>query len=337
LNLIAEVIKQRGALGHYIQTLTFFHPGIYGNTLSDLALAMANTMDILLRAPNLHRLDTSDYLSLASMPHLVHTRASSLLDLRITFFKLGRELSKTLPYVGQLHALTRLELNIDYASDEMTTIAGPDPSHPPWVLPCLRVLHITTADTCHWLIAEYLVHCKFPCLQELKFVMMVDTPEQMQGIERLFAHVSAHNIIICAKSEHWVKALSCLRNVSRLRLVDGSSLVIIGQLPSSIKTLHVKIPDNGDRWREFSLSLDKLLEREHGVQDIHLDGTFTWIPRRLSTGKNGTLWAVSNDERADLVLYSHKLAERGVNLRDGSGKTMMDYYIHSAASRASAT
>jgi hypothetical protein len=320
LNLLAESIKQREALGHYIQIVTFpSHAyGVYCDSLSDLALAMADTMDILLRAPNLRRLDTSDYISLASMPQLVHTRASSLLDLRIVFFKPGRELSKTLPYVGQLHALERLELHIEHEPDQMTIISGPDPSHPPWVLPCLRVLCITTANTCHWRIAEYLVRCEFLCLQELKFVTIVDTIKQMRAIERFFARVPAHKIIIRAGSADWAKALSYLRAATRLDLVYGSSLVIVGQLPSSIHTLHFAIPDDSDRWKEFSPSLNKLLKRVHGLRDIYLDGSFTWIPKTLSTPKIRKSWQldVSSDERADLVLYSHKLAERGINLRE---------------------
>jgi hypothetical protein len=288
--LVAESIKQREALGHYIRTLTFFDEDDDCDTLSGLALAMADTMDMLLRAPNLRRLDTSDYLCLASMPHLVHTCASSLRDLRIGLLEPGRGLSKTLLYVGQLHALERLELDIDHGPGQRTIIAGPNDSHPPWVLPCLCVLHITTAHISHWLIAGYLARCEFPCLQELKFVTMVDTINQMQGIERFFARVSAHRIIICANSansERWAKALSYLRNVSHLHLDDGSPLVIVGLLPSSIHTLHLPVPRRkSNTWKEFLSSLDKLWERDHGVRDIHLDGSFTWIPKSLSTVKS---------------------------------------------------
>jgi hypothetical protein len=198
-----------------------------------------------------------------------------------------------------------------------------------WDMPFLHTLHVQAyIQSVTTVIASFLGRSQFPSLRTLKLSLEPGSSLAAEAMAHFLAQLTLENLELDVE-DAWQPIILPRLSTTSLEVWADSSLGLVfwDHIAPSVKELYIVSPDE---FPQFWASLDRLLEVHEriGTRDIHLNNwrqMRTWVVAENSDSESED--ADPEPEIAQKLLkYAALLAQRGINLRDGHGKTVTDYF-----------
>jgi hypothetical protein len=190
-----------------------------------------------------------------------------------------------------------------------------------WDWPNLHTLKLAIYHT-SMSIAPFLCRCNFPALRKLSLSTL-----QKQDLTRSLSQFLAALALDCldiskpSSKDNLAIMLSCVRTTSLKVYTDNPTQVLRDNIPSSVQEL--QLCWESGVWGACDL-LDWLLQisERTNIRSIRIVemGGWTW------TGVCEEDGPIEAAEIHQLMGYASRLFQKGISLRDGEGKTVMDYF-----------
>jgi hypothetical protein len=281
--------------------------------------AAVNNLVMVLQTNNLRRLWVHEPLTLPSMAIVSQICAASLQELGLVV----RTQLPALKYVYFLTALRRLTI----------TYSGTDPTFlndtSPWAMPYLHFLSLSSE--CVPPLMDFMCRCDFPALQEFEFwEESIDSAASAQHVATFCSRLSLREIYLDIDDNHYAFLIPHIR-ATTLHLWSIHP-TLTDYIPDAVKALRIPLRDThlrGDTGSTLWTVFDSLLTGKTSVQDIYLgDDTnkpFCWIPN-IGSEQLANMTVRDHGQWPKLLGYARILSQAGINLRDGQGKTVTEYF-----------
>jgi hypothetical protein len=301
------------------------HPNWFSNTYS-FATKQSHLAIIFTQARSLRVLDMrvlADFAGTA-MVTISQVCAASLHVLSLKVH--SHDVATTFVYMRCLFQLRELLIIIIAStSDAVTDVAIDDALS--WDMPFLRDLSFGKSP--FPVMLSFLRRCKFPHLRTLNLAMIIDAPDVAQALARLLRGLSLHELYLpIVTPKHQKTVLPHVRAATLSfyihPLVDGP--MFIDHISASVEKLGIrgtKYPDNIAKVCAFLNHLIKV-HTKLNVRDVLLLGwpeVSRWIADDVDTRTAESLQVLHR-----LLWYAAALTKCGIDLRDGAGKTVKDYF-----------
>jgi hypothetical protein len=301
-------ISQQQSRGHVI------------NIQCDMSSLTNDLLIVLMALTNLQSLSLQGHLTLGVIAMSARMSCSTLR--RLTLEAGDSDAVQSLRYIHLLSSLDYLDLDI-------TTLLRHDASamamFKAWKLPRLRTLRIKASAPWNEILARFLSSCQFSGLNSLYMSLPNTTLSSKAGkhLASLFLRLpELQEAVVYMPGHRYETILPFLQ--ARCVEVDPLTADAMRYLSTSTNTVRVPLTTIGGSDSPAWPALDGLIAtRQTAVRAVCITGRkFSWITEPDNAGD------VPSGLKAlpYLLKYSALLLRVGIDLKDGSGRTLMDYF-----------
>jgi hypothetical protein len=241
------------------------------------------------------------------------------------------DVAATFVYMRHLAQLRELSIVILAPTSDMDVVIDEALS---WDMPFLRELSFNTVKVQNLSmvmipLVSFLRRCRFPHLRILSLYTIIDAPDAVRALALFLGGLSLHELHLPHLTpEHQKIVLPHVRAASLSFLMhslsDGPTFV--HHIPASVEELHINgspFPHNTTKVWAFLEHLIKV-HTKLNVRDVvflRWPEVSRWIVDDVDTRTAESLQILHR-----LLWYAAALAKCGINLRDGAGKIVKDYF-----------
>jgi hypothetical protein len=314
-------------LAHHIRTLSL-SAAVSASAWRNFTITLAGLVPILLQAINLQALTAWNIYALTAVPIFARTCPTTLQDMTLQLH--SRAMHSALLHLHSLPALRNISLVID----EDVGIDHPRAAFiPPWNMPSLATLSLTIGggSSLSRYIFRFLHRCDLAALQRLAVIVAIEDLVSADFLADLYAKLSLSviDLQLPARSAHWYPHICRSIRAPSLYVRDPlPDEMLPATLPSTVQHLHFVSDAISPAFYTKLSIFDHLLLSKGGIQNIYLPAQFSWAREMPPDSPAGQTYTPSAEEDANLpqlLRYAILLARRGIHLRDGQGKTLVDY------------
>jgi hypothetical protein len=319
-------MMQKRDLGTHIQHLGLIH----GANVT--ATTMRDYVTILMRANNLRKLSLQGGVTLTALAIASQTCITSLSGLDL--FLVDSTSLAAFKYVGIFPVLQALRIEVSDARHLSVGLTDALRDVSPWKMDYLHTLtFIIGEDRTDGFVIKFLVTCALPSLRVLHLNINEVEEDLWPGLAAFCSRFSLQRISLNLEQAQYPYVIPGLRatyihvGIARCSLIEN--------LPQGVKKIGFTMPRSDDEFAELYASLDELRYATTELQDVCIfiptswrgtEKIFCWMPevsarQPVEKGPNEVI------SPPRLLWYAASLAKTGINLRDGRGKTVADYFV----------